>query len=230
MDRPFHVGLARTAAESAATAYGASIVPSALPVLLFASVGRSCDRPRCRDTLSDTLTDGRNRKPADESRCVERHTRWENTTRTGRTAPVVLLICGLWVRFPPAHHFLRAVLLDGFPPFLGPRDRELPWRPRRIHPPIEPAPDLELLVPVELRLDAVDLAVVAQFTAPTRVISLAVELEQELPRVGCRGGAGGRFGLYQSSSVMGRIVADRNDRWGHRRADCAQSRPVCCAD
>jgi hypothetical protein len=67
------------------------------------------------------------------------------------------------------------------PPFFGPPNRHLLRRPHRVHPALEPAADLELLVPVELRLDSVRLAVVAELAEDA--IVAAEELEQEFARL-----------------------------------------------
>jgi hypothetical protein len=45
------------------------------------------------------------------------------------------------------------VRFDRCPPLLGPRNRQVTWRPSRIHPPVEAAAALEFLIPEKLRLD-----------------------------------------------------------------------------
>src|SRR5712692_5246898 len=76
---------------------------------------------------------------------------------------------------------IRASSLDclSFP--FRPRDGELARRARRIHPRVEHMRELELLVPEELRFDAV-WPVVAQL-APDTVV-LDKELKQQLSRLG----------------------------------------------
>lgn len=67
---------------------------------------------------------------------------------------------------PPRRLGIRAshaAFLDRLPLFLGPRDRQLARRSRRVEPRIEPTRDQQFFVLENLALDAIHLAVIAQF-------------------------------------------------------------------